>query len=155
MLAAPPVRPPPPGWAGLTLGFTGVTLLGAQASIVRANLDRDDWRDAGSVTGWVIATLAGAAVVAGAALLIGRRTRLTVPPPSGPAMEIPKGQRFVWLCRTSNRWLHLLAAVTGILTLAATAGAVAGLGVCKEPWGPRPSPSPPARCSPVPPCRPG
>ncbi|MFE1261886.1 DUF1648 domain-containing protein [Streptomyces albogriseolus] len=117
-----------PGWAGITLGFTGVTLVGAQASIVRANLDRDDWRDAGSVTGWVIATLAGAAVVAGAALLIGRRARPTVPPPPGPAMEIPKGQRFVWLSRTSNRWLHLLAAVTGTITLAATAGAVAGLG---------------------------
>lgn len=117
-----------PGWAGITLGFTGVTLLGAQASIVRANLDRTDWRDAGSATGWVIATLVGATVVAVAAQWAGRRARLTVPPPSGPAMEIPKGQRFVWLSRTSNRWLHLLAAVTGILTLAATAGAVAGLG---------------------------
>ncbi|MET8897145.1 DUF1648 domain-containing protein [Streptomyces albogriseolus] len=117
-----------PAWAGITLGFTGVTLLGAQASIVRANLDRTDWRDAGSVTGWVIATLVGATVVAVAAQLVSRRARLTVPPPSGPAMEIPKGQRFVWLSRTSNRWLHLLAAVTGILTLAATTGSVAGLG---------------------------
>ncbi|MFZ4153114.1 DUF1648 domain-containing protein [Streptomyces pseudogriseolus] len=117
-----------PGWAGVTLGATGVTLLGAQASIVRANLDRTDWRDAGPVTGWLVATLVSATVVAVAAQLIGRRARVAVPPPSGPVMEIPKGQRYVWLSRTSNRWLHLLAAVTGILALAATAGTMAGLG---------------------------
>ncbi|GAB2327089.1 DUF1648 domain-containing protein [Streptomyces griseoincarnatus] len=116
-----------PAWAGITLGFTGVTLLGAQASIVRANLDREDWRDAGSVTGWAVATLVAAAVVAVAAQFIGRRARVTEPPVTGPAMEIPKGQRFVWLSRASNRWLHLMAAVFGVITLAATAVAVGGL----------------------------
>ncbi|MFF5344375.1 DUF1648 domain-containing protein [Streptomyces althioticus] len=116
-----------PGWAGVTLGFTGVTLLGAQASVVRANLDRADWREAGSVTAWVVVTLAGAAAVGAVALLAGRRARGTVPPAAGPAMEIPKGQRFVWLSRASNPWLHLLAAVSGVVALAATAAAMGGL----------------------------
>lgn len=114
-------------WAGVTLGFTGVTLLGAQASIVRANLDRTDWRDAGSVTVWVVVTLAGAAAVGVVALLIGRRARVTVPPVPGTALEIPEGQRFVWLSRASNRWLHLMAAVCGIVTAGATVAAMGGL----------------------------
>lgn len=116
-----------PGWAGVTLGFTGVTLLGAQASVVRANLDRADWREAGSVTTWAVVTLAGAAAVGAVALLAGRRARGTVPPTAGPAMEIPRGQRFVWLSRASNPWLHLMAAVSGVVALAATAAAVGGL----------------------------
>lgn len=44
----------------------GVLLLGAQASVVRANLDHADWRQAGSVTLWAAGTL-GAAAVAGLA----------------------------------------------------------------------------------------
>ncbi|CAL9525218.1 DUF1648 domain-containing protein [Streptomyces sp. enrichment culture] len=116
-----------PGWAGITLGFTGVTLLGAQASVVRANLDRADWRDAGPVTGWAVATLAGAVAVGVAAQVIGRRARVAGPPASGPSMEIPEGQRFVWLSRTSNRWLHVTGAVSGIVAVGATVAAVGGL----------------------------
>ncbi|MFH9328096.1 DUF1648 domain-containing protein [Streptomyces althioticus] len=123
-----------PSWAGVTLGFTGVTLLGAQASIVRANLDRTDWRDAGSVTVWVVVTLAGAVAVGVVALLIGRRARVTVPPVAGPALEIPEGQRFVWLSRASNRWLHLMAAACGIVTAAATVAAMGGLAGLHAVW---------------------
>ncbi len=116
-----------PGWAGATLGFGGVTLLGAQASIVRANLDNTDWREAGSVTVWVVATLAAAVAVGAAALWAGHRSRVTVPPPAGPTMEIPEGQRFVWLSWASNPWLHGMAAVTGIVSVAASVTAVGGL----------------------------
>ncbi|MEU0910872.1 DUF1648 domain-containing protein [Streptomyces althioticus] len=123
-----------PSWAGVTLGFTGVTLLGAQASIVRANLDRTDWRDAGSATVWVVVTLAGAVAVGVVALLIGRRARVTVPPVAGPALEIPEGQRFVWLSRASNRWLHLMAAVCGIVTAGATVAAMGGLTGQRTVW---------------------
>jgi hypothetical protein len=121
-------------WVGVTLGFTGVTLLGAQASIVRANLDRTDWRDAGSVTVWAVVTLAGAVAVGAVALLIGRRARVTVPPVAGPALEIPEGQRFVWLSRVSNRWLHLTAAVCGIVSVGAAVAVMGGLAGLHTVW---------------------
>ncbi|MGA5275832.1 DUF1648 domain-containing protein [Streptomyces cellulosae] len=123
-----------PSWAGVTLGFTGVTLLGAQASIVRANLDRTEWRDAGPVTVWVVVTLVGAIAVAAVALLIGRRARATVPPVAGPALEIPEGQRFVWLSRVSNRWLHLMAAACGIVSVGATVAVMGGLAGLHTVW---------------------
>ncbi|MEU3102826.1 DUF1648 domain-containing protein [Streptomyces griseoflavus] len=116
-----------PGWVGATLGFGGATLLGAQASIVRANLDHTDWREAGSVTVWVVVTLAAAVAVGAAALWAGHRARVTVPPVAGPTMEIPEGQRFVWLSRTSNPWLHVTAAVTGVVAVGASAASVGGL----------------------------
>ncbi|WP_323056071.1 DUF1648 domain-containing protein [Streptomyces sp. NEAU-W12] len=83
------------GWVGATLGFGGVTLLGGQASVVRANLDHADWHEADSVTGWVVMTLVGAVVVGGAALLAGRRTPAVGPEVGGPTMEIPEGERCV------------------------------------------------------------
>ncbi|MEU6893075.1 DUF1648 domain-containing protein [Streptomyces sp. NPDC046557] len=52
-------------WVGAALLAGGVFLAGAQASIVRANLDRGDWRDAGSV-GAGVAITAALAVAAGA-----------------------------------------------------------------------------------------
>ncbi|MFD7782172.1 DUF1648 domain-containing protein [Streptomyces nojiriensis] len=48
--------------AGLLSG--GVLLVGAQASIVRVNLDHTDWRQADSVSVWAVGAL-GAAAVAG------------------------------------------------------------------------------------------
>ncbi|MFD5479967.1 DUF1648 domain-containing protein [Streptomyces hawaiiensis] len=115
------------GWVGATLGFGGVTLLGGQASVVRANLDHADWHEADSVTGWVVMTLVGAVVVGGAALLAGRRAPAVGPEVGGPTMEIPEGERFVWLSRTSNPWLHGTAAVTGVVAVAAIVAAVGGL----------------------------
>ncbi|MFJ3974235.1 DUF1648 domain-containing protein, partial [Streptomyces sp. NPDC090021] len=71
---------PAPSWAGAALAFTGVFMAGTQASIVRANLDRADWREAGSV-GLGIALTFVAALAAGAlGLIAGRRGR-----PSSPA----------------------------------------------------------------------
>ncbi|MEU1003679.1 DUF1648 domain-containing protein [Streptomyces tibetensis] len=113
------------GWVGATLGSGGVMLLGGQASIVRANLDHADWREADSVTVSVVVTLVAAVGVGTAALLASRRTPAVVPTGGGPTMEIPAGERFVWLSRTSNPWLHATAAVTGVVAMAAV---VAGLG---------------------------
>ncbi|MFB6849416.1 DUF1648 domain-containing protein [Streptomyces sp. NPDC056373] len=67
------------GWAGATLGFGGVALLGGQACVVRANLDHADWHEAGSVTGGVVVTLVAAAAVGGAALLAGHRAQALAP----------------------------------------------------------------------------
>ncbi len=115
------------GWVGATLGFSGVTLLGTQVAIVQANLDHAHWREADSVTGWVIATLVAAVAVGVAALLAGGRAPAPVPAAAGPTMEIPAGQRFVWLSRTSNRWLLATAAVSGVVAVAAVVAAVGGL----------------------------
>ncbi|MFG2948312.1 DUF1648 domain-containing protein [Streptomyces adustus] len=117
-----------PGWAAAGLGFGGVTLLGAQASVVRANLDRTEWHEAGSVTSGVVVTLV-VAVAAGAAGLLAARRAPDEPRSAvdGPTLDIPAGQRVVWLARTSNSWLHALAALTGLLAITVVVSAFAGL----------------------------
>ncbi|MBT2543461.1 DUF1648 domain-containing protein [Streptomyces sp. ISL-44] len=121
---------PSGAWAGAVLLSGGVFLVGTQASIVRANLDRADWKDAGSV-GAGVAITAAAAVAAGAlGWLAGRRTgtpATTAQPAEGGVMEIPAGERLVWLSRTSNRWLHLTAALTGLVAAATVVAGVGGL----------------------------
>ncbi|MGW6845095.1 DUF1648 domain-containing protein [Streptomyces sp. NPDC054958] len=118
--------------AGLLSG--GVLLVGAQMAIVRANLDHTDWRQADSVSVWVVGML-GAAAVAGlvewAVIRRGRAaaSRVVV---SGPSMEIPSGERFVWLSRATNPWLHRIGALAGLVALAAVAAAVSGL--VDVPW---------------------
>ncbi|WP_328299218.1 DUF1648 domain-containing protein [Streptomyces sp. NBC_00435] len=121
---------PTPSWAGATLAFTGVFMAGTQASIVRANLDRADWRDAGSVGLGI--TLTSVAALAASALgwIAGRRGERSSPAAGageGASMEIPAGARLVWLSRTTNPWLHLVAAVTGVAALAAVLAAACGL----------------------------
>ncbi|MET7458061.1 DUF1648 domain-containing protein [Streptomyces sp. NPDC005574] len=117
-----------PGWSAAGLGFAGVTLLGGQASIVRANLDRADWHEAASVTSGVVGTLVVAAAVGAAGLLAARRVPAEPgPAPGGPTLDIPAGQRVVWLARTSNPWLQTLAALTGLLAVTAFASVLAGL----------------------------
>ncbi|MFD4241256.1 hypothetical protein ACFWP3_06635 [Streptomyces sp. NPDC058525] len=108
-------------WAGAALLSGGVFLAGVQASIVRANLDRAEWRDAGSV-GSAIAATAAAATAAGVLRWLAGRRGAT--PASGeetggaPRMEIPEGERFVWLSRATNPWLQLTAALTGLVAAA-------------------------------------
>ncbi|MGW6707559.1 DUF1648 domain-containing protein [Streptomyces sp. NPDC054956] len=117
-------------WAAAALLSGGVFLAGVQASIVRANLDRADWRDAGSV-GTGVAITAVAAVTAGLlGWLAGRRGAHTLPADraaAGELMEIPAGERFVWLSRTANPWLHLTAALTGLVAVAGALAAACGL----------------------------
>ncbi|MET9464676.1 DUF1648 domain-containing protein [Streptomyces sp. NPDC006544] len=121
---------PARAWAGAVLLSGGVFLAGVQASIVRANLDRPDWRDAGSV-GAGVAITAVAAVAAGLlGWLAGRRGAHAVAASraaAGKAMEIPAGERFVWLSRTSNPWLHLTAALTGLVAAAGVLAAACGM----------------------------
>ncbi len=115
-------------WVGASLLSGGVFLAGAQASIVRANLDLTDWRDAAPVGTGVAITAAVAAAAGTLGWLAGRRTAPpTTPdrPAEGDVMEIPAGERRVWLSRLSNPWLHLTGALTGLV---AAAGAVAAAG---------------------------
>ncbi|MFE2165054.1 DUF1648 domain-containing protein [Streptomyces sp. NPDC059447] len=115
------------GWAAGALLSGGVLLAGAQASIVRANLDHEDWRQAESATGWVVVVLVAAASAALGGVLVGRRRAAGPQEPAvdGPSMDIPSGERLVWLSRASNAWLQLIAAVAGLV---AVAGGLAGLG---------------------------
>ncbi|MEU1850305.1 DUF1648 domain-containing protein [Streptomyces sp. NPDC019990] len=115
------------GWVGATLGSGGVMLLGGQAWVVRANLDHADWREADSLTGWLLMTLVAAAVVGVITVLAGRRRTAVMPTAERPTMEIAAGERYVWLSRTSNPWLHATAAVTGAMAMAAVAAALGGL----------------------------
>ncbi|GAA0268849.1 hypothetical protein GCM10010302_03140 [Streptomyces polychromogenes] len=67
-------RAPLRGWALGALGFGGVMLAGTQASIVRANLDAAEWRQAGAVNGWGVAVVVAVALLAGfGAAALGRR----------------------------------------------------------------------------------
>ncbi|MFC5880368.1 DUF1648 domain-containing protein [Streptomyces virginiae] len=118
-------------WAATALLPAGVALAGAQAVIVRANLDREDWRQAELPTAWVAVAVCAAAVLAAlAGMLIDRRAPGRARGGGGPAdgggrMDVPAGERLVWLARTSNPWLGLTA---GALGAAAAAGAVLGVG---------------------------
>ncbi|WP_327675134.1 DUF1648 domain-containing protein [Kitasatospora sp. NBC_00458] len=118
-------------WVGAGLGFTGALLVGAQASIVHANLDRPDWQHARPV-GPAVAVALAAAVAVG---LLGRglaRRRgpgpLPVTASDAPGLDLPDGQRAVWLSRTVNPWLGLLAGVFGVGAVAAALAALGGLG---------------------------
>ncbi|MER6214572.1 MULTISPECIES: DUF1648 domain-containing protein [unclassified Streptomyces] len=134
-------RGPVPGWGRAALASGGVLLTGAQASIVRANLDAPDWRQAGPVPGWGVAVMAAVALLAGvgAAAPWRREAGEGEPAGEGPSMEVPEGERVVWLSGAVNPWLRLLAGVlalgalgvllAGVAGLAGAAGAAAGLWV--------------------------
>ncbi|MGI5479458.1 hypothetical protein [Streptomyces lavendofoliae] len=106
----------------------GILLAGGQASVVRANLDRTDWHRAGSVTGWIVLTLIVATTAGLVAWLVTRRGAAAPRAATdGPSMDLPAGQRLVWLSRTSNWWLHGISAVTGLVAIAAALAAACGL----------------------------
>ncbi|MFE9931522.1 DUF1648 domain-containing protein [Streptomyces sp. NPDC005533] len=110
----------------------GVLLAGTQAAIVRANLDHEDWRQADPLDGRVGAAVLAAAVLAAlAGAWVHRQGRVAPVSPSAgaPVMDVPAGERLVWLARTSNPWLRLTAAVLGaVAAVAAVAGAGGLLG---------------------------
>jgi len=117
-----------PGWAVAGLGFGGVTLLGGQASVVRANLGHGDWHEAGSVTTGVVGVLVAATVVGTAGFLAARQEQTGArPAAAGSAPGMSAGQRDSWSGRASNAWLHALAALTGMLGIAVVTSVLAGL----------------------------
>ncbi|MFJ2747667.1 DUF1648 domain-containing protein [Streptomyces sp. NPDC087297] len=106
-------------WRGAVLVSCGVLLAGEQASIVRANLHHAQWRDADSVTVGAVATVLAAAAAAVVGVLASGRPASPAAPGRGAQMDIPAGERRVWLARTENPWLYALAAVAGVVALAA------------------------------------
>ncbi|WP_077796308.1 DUF1648 domain-containing protein [Streptomyces sp. JHA26] len=126
-------------WTAAVLLPVGVVLGGAQAVVVRANLDRADWHEARQPTAWLIALLAAAVLASVAGLLA--TTRRTATRGDGaeqeadaPALEIPEGRRLVWFSRTANPWLQLLAAVTGLVAVSALVALVGGLADPGDLW---------------------
>ncbi|MFF4573549.1 DUF1648 domain-containing protein [Streptomyces sp. NPDC001410] len=137
--AGDPARSTMRAWTAAALLSGGILLGGAQASVVRANLDHTDWHQARQPTAWIIVTLTGAAVAAGVVgWLVNSRVAASVAPatqePSGPVLEIPRGQRLVWFSRVTNPWLHLLAAVAGLVAVAALVALVGGLATAGPLW---------------------
>ncbi|MFJ6075558.1 DUF1648 domain-containing protein [Streptomyces sp. NPDC093065] len=134
MRAGPAARP----WTTAVLLPMGIVLTGAQAAVIRSNLDRSDWHEARQPTVWVVAILV-AAVLAGAGgwLLMTRRGASadhTTPDDGAPALDIPKGRRLVWFSRTANLWLQLLAAATGLVAVGALVALVGGLAAPRGLW---------------------
>ncbi|MEI5099386.1 hypothetical protein RB200_13255 [Streptomyces sp. PmtG] len=100
-------------WSPAALLSTGVCLVGAQASIVRANLDHAHWRDADGVTVWVVAVAVASLAAAGLGIRLGRRLRPAAPAPAAaPRLDIPPGERVVWLSRATSPWMRALAALS-------------------------------------------
>ncbi|GAB7187185.1 DUF1648 domain-containing protein [Kitasatospora sp. Ki12] len=123
-----------PGCGAAALASGGVLLTGAQTAVVHANLDRARWQDAAPMGVEVVLVLAATAVAGALAWLAGRGTgraadgRPEEHPTAGtPALDVPEGERFVWLSRAVNPWLQLLAAVLGLVAVAGVLVAASGL----------------------------
>ncbi|MDN3246628.1 DUF1648 domain-containing protein [Streptomyces mutabilis] len=119
-------------WTAATLLPTGIVLAGAQAALVRANLDRADWHEARQPTGWIVAILVAAVVTGvGAWFVTTRRPADTAAAgahASGvPTLDVPDGRRVAWFSRTANPWLRLVAAVTGLVAVGLLVAVVGGL----------------------------
>ncbi|MFJ3819952.1 DUF1648 domain-containing protein [Streptomyces nodosus] len=115
-------------WVAVVLA-TGFLLVGAQAAIVRANLDRTDWHEARSMSVWLVVGLGVAACAAGLITwLSGRRPGTPREAATdGPVMDLPQGQRLMWFSRATNPWIQGASAATGLATVAAALVAVTGL----------------------------
>ncbi|MGA4841323.1 DUF1648 domain-containing protein [Streptomyces sp. G45] len=125
LLAGRRARP----WSPALLLPLGVSLCGAQAAIVRANLDHADWRDARSTTPWLIGVVVAALAAAAVGARLGRRAApgAAQAPTDLPRLPIVPGERYVWLSRTANPWLQALAALAATATAAALVATTAGL----------------------------
>ncbi|MFF5472480.1 DUF1648 domain-containing protein [Streptomyces achromogenes] len=119
--SGPSARP----WRMMTLAPTGAVLVGAQVSVVRANLDHTDWHQARQPVLGVVLIGALAAVAAVAAWRFAPRPAAV--PAAAPTLEVPEGARLVWFSRTANPWLRLLAAVAGLVAVVALAALAFGL----------------------------
>ncbi|OIJ85624.1 DUF1648 domain-containing protein [Streptomyces sp. MUSC 14] len=115
-------------WRGIVLAPTGTALVSAQASVVRANLDRTDWHDARQPAWAIVLVL----VLTGAALAVAWRIAVRVasaaPATAPPELDLPEGERLAWFSHAANPWLQLLSAATGLVaagTLVALAGGLA------------------------------
>lgn len=117
------------GAHGTVLAATGVLLTGAQTSIVHANLDRARWQDAAPM-GIEVVLIIVAAGAAGVLTWLATRPAATAPAePGTPVLDLPAGQRLVWLSSAANPWMQVVAALFGLLSAGALLALVGGLGM--------------------------
>ncbi|MER7916606.1 MULTISPECIES: DUF1648 domain-containing protein [unclassified Streptomyces] len=121
--------PGPRSWLPIALAPTAVVLVGAQVSVVRANLDRADWHQARQPV-WSIAVtlaLAAAAGVLAWRLTVRATTAATAPRAGVPELDLARDERLAWFSRTANPWLQSLSAVAALVAVGAGLGLVLGL----------------------------
>ncbi|MFZ4234909.1 DUF1648 domain-containing protein [Streptomyces murinus] len=124
----------PRSWLPIALAPTGVVLVGAQVSIVRANLDRADWHQARQPGWWIAVTLALAAAAGVLAWRLTVRATATAPLAGAPELDLARDERLVWFSRTANPWLQSLSAVAGLVAVGAALGLVLGLAPTATLW---------------------
>ncbi|MGW2644244.1 DUF1648 domain-containing protein [Streptomyces sp. NPDC001393] len=118
--------PTPRPWRAIALAPTAAVLVGAQASIVRANLDHADWHEARDSPLDVVLVLVATAV-AGVLAWRGSTRPSTAPVAATPELRLPEGERLVWFSRAANPWLQLLAASTGLAGVGTLVALAVGL----------------------------
>ncbi|WEO96361.1 DUF1648 domain-containing protein [Streptomyces sp. FXJ1.172] len=114
-------------WRAIALAPTGVVLVGAQASIVRANLDHADWHQARQPAWGIVLILALAAVAGAVAWRLSIRSTATAPTAAPPELDLPEGERLVWFSHAANPWLQLLAAAGALIAAGALVVLAVGL----------------------------
>ncbi|TGZ16770.1 hypothetical protein DV517_17430 [Streptomyces sp. S816] len=124
----------PRSWLPIALAPTGVVLVGAQISIVRANLDRADWHQARQPGWWIAVTLALAAAAGVLAWRLTVRATATAPLAGAPELDLARDERLVWFSRTANPWLQSLSAVAGLVAVGAALGLALGLAPAATLW---------------------
>ncbi|MEU6462527.1 DUF1648 domain-containing protein [Streptomyces sp. NPDC046976] len=124
----------PRSWLPIALAPTGVVLVGAQVSIVRANLDRADWHQARQPGWWIAVTLALAAAAGVLAWRLAVRATATAPRAGTPKLDLARDERLVWFSRTANPWLQSLSAVAGLVAVGAALGLALGLAPAATLW---------------------
>ncbi|MEV7501853.1 DUF1648 domain-containing protein [Streptomyces sp. NPDC093018] len=124
----------PRSWLPIALAPTGVVLVGAQVSIVRANLDRADWHQARQPGWWIAVTLALAAAAGVLAWRLTVRATATAPLAGTPELDLARDERLVWFSRTANPWLQSLSAVAGLVAVGSALGLALGLAPAATLW---------------------
>ncbi|MER6026524.1 DUF1648 domain-containing protein [Streptomyces sp. NPDC001851] len=119
-------RPTARPWRAIALAPTATALVGAQASLVRANLDLPDWHEARDTPLDIVLVLAATAV-AGVLAWRWSTRRGTAPVPAAPGLDLPEGERLAWFSRAANPWLQLLSALTGLIAAGALVALAVGL----------------------------
>ncbi|MGW2421979.1 DUF1648 domain-containing protein [Streptomyces sp. NPDC001709] len=117
----------PRPWRAITMAPTGAALVAAQASIVRANLDRTDWHQARQPSWDVVLVLALTAVAGVVAWRLSVRAGTALPAVPSPGLDLPESERLVWFSHAANPWLQLLSAVTGLIAVGALVALAVGL----------------------------
>ncbi|WP_037686773.1 hypothetical protein [Streptomyces durhamensis] len=118
----PAVRP----WRLIALAPLATLLVGAQASIVRANLGRTDWHEAREPALDIVLILVPA-VIAGVVAWRWSTRPTPTPVTAAPELNLPEGERLVWFSRAANPWLQLTAALTGLVAVGALVALAVGL----------------------------